>query len=151
MFVCHGNVCRSPYAAGAFRRLLAPSIGRTARVDSAGFIGPGRPPPTTAIDAAAARGVDLSAHRSRALTPEGVRSASIVVVMEPEQALTLTRRFGAPVNRILQLGDLDPSPIEQRAIQDPIDQPREVFDTVYARIDRCLVAWVDTLFQADAD
>ncbi len=147
--VCHGNLCRSPYAAGAFRKLLAPSIGRQVRVDSAGFIGPGRPSPATAIAAAAARGVDLSAHRSKQLTVERVKESAVVIVMDGDQARAIARRFRMPKERVLQLGDLDPRPIEQRVIEDPMEQPREVFDRVYARIDRCLQEWVRVLFEAD--
>ncbi len=149
LFVCHGNLCRSPYAAGAFRKLLAPSIGRQVRVDSAGFITPGRPSPATAIAAAGARGVDLSTHRSKQLSVERVKESAVVVVMAGDQARAIARRFRMPAERILHLGDLDPQPISERAIEDPMEKPREVFDRVYARIDRCLEEWVKVLFEND--
>ena len=149
LFVCHGNLCRSPYAAGAFRKLLAPSIGRQVRVDSAGFITPGRPSPATAIAAAGARGIDLSTHRSKPLMVDRVNGATLVVVMDGDQAHAVARRFRVPRQRIVLLGDLDPQPIEQRAIEDPMERPRDVFDRVYARIDRCLEEWVKVLFEDD--
>ncbi len=46
MMLCLGNICRSPYAARALS-IVAPDV----RVDSAGFIGPGRPPPEIALSA----------------------------------------------------------------------------------------------------
>ena len=149
LFVCHGNVCRSPYAALAFKKLLAPTIGRSIRIDSAGLAGPGLLSPATAIAAAAARGVDLSTHRSKPLTPDRAAGMDVVVVMDGDQAATVARRFSVPKKRILVLGDVDPGPIQQRAIRDPVDQPRDVFDAVYARIDRCLVAWLGVLFEND--
>jgi len=47
----------------------------------------------------------------------------------------------------LRLGDLDPEPIETRVIQDPVEQPKNVFERCYSRINRC----VSQLVQAVAD
>ncbi|MFW6193280.1 MAG: hypothetical protein ACOC83_07315, partial [Gemmatimonadota bacterium] len=65
LFVCQGNICRSPYAAGAFLRALPDGWRTRVAVSSAGFVGPGRGSPTTALRVASRRGVDLTAHRSR--------------------------------------------------------------------------------------
>src|SRR5262245_31044627 len=69
LFVCHGNICRSPYAAAAFRAQLSPESAQLIKVASAGFVGPIRPAPRTARDEAAARGLDLRDHRSMTLSP----------------------------------------------------------------------------------
>src|SRR6266700_3534397 len=66
LVVCHGNICRSPFAAGLLARALGPA---GTRVASAGFVGPGRPAPAEGSIAAARRGIDLSRHRSQLLTP----------------------------------------------------------------------------------
>jgi hypothetical protein len=39
---------------------------------------------------------------------------------------------------VLVLGDLDPEPIETRVIRDPVEQPKEVFELSYSRIERCV-------------
>ena len=68
LFVCMGNICRSPTAEGVFRRLAAErGLGERLTVDSAGTHGYhlGRPPDTRAREAAAARGVDISGLRAR--------------------------------------------------------------------------------------
>jgi protein-tyrosine phosphatase len=106
-------------------------------VESAGFILPGRQPPLTALEVSADRGFDLSGHRSRAVTEQMAREAAVILVMERWQKrklLSMIPRLDAPV---LMLGDLDPGPIERRAIQDPIDKPRAVFERVFSRIDAC--------------
>src|SRR5712692_6786997 len=72
LVVCHGNICRSPYAAAVLGGLL--HQGRDRDVVSAGFIGPDRPAPPEAVSVARARGVDLSRHRSRLLLPSDVRA-----------------------------------------------------------------------------
>ncbi len=68
LFVCTGNICRSPTAEGVARARLA-EAGLAARVsvDSAGLEGwhAGGPPDSRAIASAAARGYDLSAQRAR--------------------------------------------------------------------------------------
>lgn len=137
LFVCWGNICRSPYAAAAFARKIPEPYRQHVRVDSAGFIGPGRACPPEALPVAAAHGLDLAIHRSKLLTPEAVRDAQRIVVMEPGQRTALRRSFGRR-GGVTVLGDLDPDPIPRRAIKDPDGGAREVFEDVYARIDRCV-------------
>lgn len=139
LFLCHGNICRSPYAEVAYRRL----VGDLVTVRSAGFLEEGRRPPAEALRAAGERGGDLSDHRSRRLDRELLATSTLVVVMDPEQDRMLRRRHGRSAD--LVLGDLDPHPAERRAIRDPVFQPIEVFDDVYDRIDRCVEALAETL------
>jgi len=138
LMVCLGNICRSPYAATA----LASSLnGQKLQVTSGGFIGPDRASPTHAQKAAAALGVDLSAHRSRVVDAAILNAHELVVVMEPSQGRTLSRQHGVPADRILVLGDLDPEPIPSRTIPDPYGKSEATFLECYRRINRC----IDTL------
>jgi protein-tyrosine phosphatase len=146
LFVCHGNLCRSPYAAGAFLKLLPGELAKSTRVSSAGFLGSGIPAPSMAVTAAAARHVDLSSHRSRLLSTQRLDDADVIVVMEPKQAEAIQQRFGTPQRLMIVLADIDPAPAAPRVIRDPVHQPREAFDACYARIDRCLAAWVADMF-----
>jgi protein-tyrosine phosphatase len=134
--LCHGNICRSPYAEAVLRKRFEDRASLSL-VESAGFIYPGRQPPRTALEVAAAKGFDLFNHRSRAVTEEMVRSAAVIIVMEGWQRSTLHSLFPHAGTPVLMLGDLDPAPIERRAIQDPIEQPAHVFERVFARIDAC--------------
>lgn len=138
LFVCHGNICRSPYAEHALVRDLPDSERGRWQVESMGFIQPGRPSPEEAVAVAARRGVNLESHRSRLLTPESVAAARLVYVMSTAQERAIRARFGADPGRVWVLGDLDPKPIRRRTIRDPVDQPEDVFETVYDRIDRCI-------------
>jgi protein-tyrosine phosphatase len=133
--VCHGNICRSPVAAALLGRELAPLA---VEVHSAGFIGNNRPAPAEAIAAAARRGIDISAHRSRLLTADLVRAADLIVVMAPDQQRVVCERFGRWPRDVIVLGDLDPAPVEERTILDPVNQAGEVFDESYERIERCV-------------
>jgi protein-tyrosine-phosphatase len=134
LFVCHGNICRSPYAAEVARKLLPATVA----VESAGFIGLNRPSPPEAVAAAAERGIDLVPHRSQVIELEHVREVDLVVVMDSEQRHRLVSSRPELGSRVFLLGDLDPEPITRRTVIDPVEKPVEAFRTCYDRIDRCV-------------
>ncbi len=133
LFICHGNICRSPYAAAVARRLLPDPAG----IASAGFIGPGRASPPEAIAAARESGIDLTPHRSQLVTPRLLEAADLVLVMDVDQRRRIVAARPALAGRTVLLGDLDPRPITTRAIPDPVNQPVEAFRSCYARVERC--------------
>jgi protein-tyrosine phosphatase len=139
LVVCHGNVCRSPFAAALLHRALC---GTGVRVDSAGFGSPGRASPPAAVATAARYDVDLSTHRSKRLPTDRLRAVDLIVVMDPAQARVICDRFRRATRRVMVLGDLDPQPIESRTIRDPVQQPLAVFEETYARIERCVRALI---------
>lgn len=139
LYICLGNVCRSPYAEVASRRDAALWSSPSPVWCSAGFIGPDRPAPPLAIDVAAARGAPLDAHRSQVVTRELVLESDLIVVMEAYQAEELAVRYGRR-RGVVVLGDVDPKPISTRTIPDPWNKAREDFVASYERIDRCLAA-----------
>jgi len=70
LFVCMGNICRSPTAEGVFRHMVEEAgLSESFHIDSAGTHGwaQGRPAESRAITAAARRGYDLAGIRSRPL------------------------------------------------------------------------------------
>lgn len=133
LVLCLGNICRSPYAAASLARCALNGL----EVRSAGFLRSGRPSPETARSSAQRNGIDLSGHRSQQVTPALLEQADLVIVMDRGQRGRLREQFGRRTG-VLVLGDLDPEPIDTRTIRDPFDQSDEVFDQVYARIDRCV-------------
>ena len=83
LFLCLGNICRSPAAEGVFRTLSA-QAGVPVTLDSAGTGAwhVGEPPYGPMQAAAKARGHDLSALRARQLTPEDFRSFELILAMD---------------------------------------------------------------------
>ncbi len=135
LFVCHGNICRSPYAAQATLRELPPGWSSLLRVDSAGFIGPDRRSPQHAVEVARDRAVELSGHRSKLLNPALINSSALVVVMDPWQrreVLWIAKRRDLAV---IVLSDLQPSAGDRRTILDPVAGGRELFEQSYDQID----------------
>ena len=142
LILCYGNICRSPYAEARLRRLLDERGWRDTIVESAGFIGAGRPANDSARRLARSRGLDLGGHRSRIVDPALVSRASLLLVMTAEQVIAAEREAGASPRKFEILGDFDPEGIPQRDIPDPYGQRTEVFERVFDRIDRCLASLV---------
>jgi protein-tyrosine phosphatase len=85
LFVCTGNICRSPTAEAIARRELGRYPGVPLRVSSAGSHAlEGNPAASRSLLAAAARGAALDAHHARELTRRRVRAAGLVLCMAAE-------------------------------------------------------------------
>ena len=137
LFICHGNVCRSPFAAAVFERAVR-ACGVDIEVDSAGIIGPDRQSPAGALAAAARLDIDLTAHRSKLIGPSLLETADLLVVMAAEQGIALRRQSGGVRGSVVVLGDLDPDSIRRRTILDPWGGDDAAFDASYSRIERCI-------------
>lgn len=87
LFVCLGNICRSPTAEGVFRELVRQqSLQSHIHVDSAGTHAYhiGEPPDSRAQQAAARRGVDLSMLRGRKAEPRDLEEFDYVLAMDEQ-------------------------------------------------------------------
>ncbi|PZN72434.1 MAG: phosphotyrosine protein phosphatase [Candidatus Methylumidiphilus alinenensis] len=92
LFVCMGNICRSPTAEGVFRKLLQDEgVEDWFEVDSAGTHAYhiGSPPDERAQKAALARGIDLSKLRARKVDSDDFESFDHILVMDQENYDTL--------------------------------------------------------------
>src|SRR3954470_3499858 len=92
LFVCLGNICRSPLAEGAFRA-EADRLGLDAEVDSAGTGGwhRGEPPDRRAIAVARRGGVDISVQRARQVTRADFDRFDHIVALDAENLADLER------------------------------------------------------------
>ena len=84
LFVCTANLCRSPMAEGVFRSQAAKAgLADALDIDSAGTGAThiGQPPTPLAVEAAAARGYDISGIRARQVTGEDIRRFDYVLAM----------------------------------------------------------------------
>jgi protein-tyrosine phosphatase len=119
LFLCSGNICRSPVAEKLAKKLL-PGL----KVGSAGFYPEeGRTSPEGLKSAAQSLGADLSDWASRRVTAEMVRQTDLVVLMDLYNFRDFRREFPAEENKVAFLGMfLDPP---QLSITDPYDKPPE--------------------------
>jgi len=136
LFLCQGNICRSPFAALRLVQLLAPSAGHA--VTSAGLLPRDtRFSPGAAVAAAGRRALDLSQHRSRHAHAELAESASIIFIFDHINLKSLSSRFPALGARTVYLGALDAA-ASGLEIADPDGRSDQIFDHTYERIDRCV-------------
>ncbi len=101
LFVCMGNICRSPTAEGVFRKILEDSaLAEGIMIDSAGTHAYhiDQPPDHRAQQAAARRGIDISALRGRRATAEDIEEFDYVLAMDRENYHNLTRLKGEREN-----------------------------------------------------
>jgi protein-tyrosine phosphatase len=141
LFVCAGNICRSPFAERVWRALAGDAIA----VNSAGFIGPDRAPPSEALTAAAARRIEHADHRSKLLTASLVRSSDAVFAFDRSNVRRFRRTHPGYAGELLWLGDFDPVWCGERSIRDPWGRGAPAFAETFARIERCVAAALTAL------
>jgi len=133
--VCTGNTCRSPMAAAALRSALGPEASRI-DVDSAGTAAwEGQPATRWAVEVAARAGIDLNEHRSRRATPDLVRAADWVLVMERAH-LASVRALGAEPDHSHVLSEWPGAGEPDLPIVDPFGGSLEAYEECWRRIRR---------------
>ena len=149
LFVCKGNICRSPFAERLALRRLQERGRHDVRVASAGYhAAQAARPPAHAVDVAGGYGVALDEHRPLAVTRELLEAHAITVVFEVEHVERLAREFPAYRDRLVLLPLYAASARRGYArynIADPFGRPRDSFSTCYAAIDGALAALIAAL------
>jgi len=128
LVVCHGNLCRSPFAAS----LLAETRSDLS-VRSAGLAASeGEPADGAALRVARQLGVALEAHRTHRVSDGDLAWSHLVLGMEGHHAAWI-RRFGPEhAGKTRLLGDFLPAPPHH--IEDPWGRSDEVFALVFEQI-----------------
>ncbi|MEQ8347664.1 MAG: low molecular weight protein-tyrosine-phosphatase [Sneathiellaceae bacterium] len=135
LFVCLGNICRSPLAEGAFRAEAA-RLGLDAMVDSAGTGDwhVGEPPDPRAQAVARRHGVDIAACRGRQVTEADFRRFSHIVALDDSNLGALRRLRPASGGAALSLL-LDHVPGRAgQAVADPYFGGAQGFETAWADV-----------------
>lgn len=120
LFVCLGNICRSPTAQGVMEKVLQEAE-LVVEVDSAGTGGwhVGQSPDPRASRAAAHRGVDLSTQRARQVSVEDFRRFDLILAMDESNLEDLQRMAPAETrDRVRLFLDFHPDP-PVRSVPDP--------------------------------
>lgn len=153
LFVCKGNICRSPFAAlYAEARLRTRGItGVTCR--SAGYsTTQAAASPPHAVAAARAYGVDLAAHRPQPFADQA-RDVDVFVVMEAAHLDLLAGQLGVARERLLLLPRFAPESVAGRGyrranIEDPFGRPLAAFERCYAQTAAAVDGLVERLHEA---
>jgi glycine hydroxymethyltransferase len=128
LFVCTGNICRSPIAEGLFRRLLGNR--KEIEVASAGVHAVrGQPPSLYAVQVCEEEGVDISGLRSQPLTAVLVDRATHIFAMTGAHLETIQMLFPHGGEKSFLLREFEePGTTVWRDVPDPIGLGREVYE-----------------------
>ncbi len=135
LFVCLGNVCRSPFAE---RLALNRCQGRRRATSAGHYQSSGRRPPELALAAAQAFGVDLASHRSRVLSRTMLEKADAVFVFDHENYDAVISLHPGATEHTHLLGALShEGPV---VIADPFGGAPSTYDAVYRQIADAIAA-----------
>ncbi|XP_061097828.1 low molecular weight phosphotyrosine protein phosphatase isoform X3 [Conger conger] len=147
LFVCLGNICRSPIAEAVFRKMVTDN-GDTNnwRIDSAATstYEIGNPPDYRGQACMRKHGVPMR-HVARQVTKEDFLSFDYILCMDESNLRDLNKKANSVKNckaKIELLGKYDPQ--EQLIIQDPYYGSEEDFEKVYEQCLRCCKAFLES-------
>ncbi|AKU92007.1 low molecular weight protein-tyrosine-phosphatase [Vulgatibacter incomptus] len=139
LFVCLGNICRSPLAEGLFRRHVE-EAGLAGRIEIAsagtGAWHVGKPPDKRMCATASKRGVDISHQRARHLCAEDLRRSDLVLAMDRENLANIRALGSADLSsNVVLFRHFDPEP-GTGEVPDPYYGGDEGFAEVFDIVDR---------------
>jgi len=146
LFVCMGNICRSPVAEAVFRHQVEEKgLARRFEIDSAGTSGyhDGDPPDRRSTETARRRGITL-AGRSRRVTVDDLRRFDYVIAMDADNERELRRILASSggAARVHRLREWDPRP-DDGDVPDPYYGGARGFDQVHDIVERASAAFLD--------
>jgi len=135
LFVCVGNICRSPTAEILLRHQVRDRPG--VEISSAGLQAlVGRPIDATAAELLRECGHDPEPHRARQANPSLLAAADLILVMEQAHLAKIARDVPQVSGKTFLLGRWS-----KREIPDPYRQQRVAFEHVYGLIEQSAAAW----------
>ncbi|TVP91674.1 MAG: low molecular weight phosphotyrosine protein phosphatase [Pseudomonadaceae bacterium] len=145
LFVCLGNICRSPSAEGVFRQRLALRPSLQVTVDSAGTAGYhiGKSPDTRSMAAARKRGIDISGLRARQVTAEDFHRFDLILAMDRSNLSDL-RRLDPGNGAELRLF-MEYAPDQPLEVPDPYYGGEQGFEQVLDMLEAAADALLDEL------
>jgi protein-tyrosine phosphatase len=150
LFVCMGNICRSPTAQGVFRHLVErEGLDHLIATDSAGTIDyhAGKPPDRRARETAQRRGLDLSDLRARQAKAADFDTFDYVIAMDRDNYADLRRLCPEGQEAKLHLF-MDFAPhLEAREVPDPYYGGPAGFDRVFDMVEQASLGLLERIRQ----
>lgn len=151
LFVCLGNICRSPMAEGVFRALAA-KRGLDVEVDSAGTGAwhVGEPPDGRGQQAALRRGIDLSSLRGRQVSAGDFEHFDLILAMDDGNLVDLRQMVSGSARERARLFLEFAPECGRREVPDPYYGGDGGFDDVLDLIEAASDGLADHLMQLSA-
>jgi protein-tyrosine-phosphatase len=131
LFVCTGNICRSPMAEGLLKKMRSDFSVSSAGVSSMD----GWNATPEAIDVMMERGIDISGHSARQVTGEMVNDADLVLTMTERHKKLLTTDYPEAEAKIFTLKEFAGTGID---IEDPYFTSKEFYEMIAREIAEAL-------------
>jgi len=145
LFVCHGNVMRSPVAAELVRARLGSASPLFAIASAGTWTANGRPADPRAVAAAAELGISLDSHRSQLLTRQMVERSELICVMDFRNEAEVVARFPRASRKTILLGGVERFRVEGPSIVDPYALDPAAVSATYRRVSAAVDALVNRL------
>jgi len=148
LFVCTGNICRSPTAEAIFRKLVADAgMSETILADSAGTHGYhiGEPPDVRAQASAADRGYDLSSLRARRVERADLQRFDLIVAMDRGHFTILSRMAEPSAAHKLKLMMSYADGFEEEDVPDPYYGGPQDFERVLDMLEDAARGLLDSI------
>src|SRR5881394_2291954 len=150
LFVCTGNVCRSPMAEGIFRHAVKGRGDFCALSAGVGAI-EGQPPSAYAVQALRELGIDISQQRSRMLTAELVSQADYIFGMTHGHVDAINLLYPQAVEKTFLLREFDDTlDVFEKDISDPIGGSLEVYLECRDQIEQGIASMLNFIEQYEA-
>ena len=145
LFVCHGNVMRSPVAAELFRVRLGAASPEFAVTSAGTWTTNGRLADPRAVAEAVKLGISLASHRSQMLTRLMVDRAELICVMDHRNEAEVVARFPGASRKTILLGGVDKKSRLGPSIPDPYTLDADAVSAIYERVATAVDALVAML------
>ncbi|MDA7742472.1 low molecular weight phosphotyrosine protein phosphatase [Francisellaceae bacterium] len=138
LFVCIGNVCRSPYAEAALRHHFEQKNlpFQTSSVGLGALVGESADP--FSINLAKQKNYDLSQHIAQQIHQEAVLNAKLIIAMEQEHLKQIQKSYPFSIGKVHLLGKWQ----NNEEVMDPYKKPKNAFETMAIKIDSQLNDWI---------
>ncbi|NCA68611.1 MAG: low molecular weight phosphotyrosine protein phosphatase [Sphingobacteriia bacterium] len=150
LFICMGNICRSPTAHGVFRKLVVEEgLAHRIEIDSAGTHGyhVGEAPDRRARQTALERGIDIGDLRARVAVPDDFHVFDHVLAMDRDNYRILSQLCPPERRAKLRLFMEFAPDLGIRDVPDPYYGGPEGFDRVYDLVEAAARGLLDELIQ----
>ncbi|MEW6441715.1 MAG: low molecular weight protein arginine phosphatase [bacterium] len=135
LFVCTGNLCRSPMAEGILRQLLEKAGLDDVRVSSAGTMGvEGEPAAPLAERVCKENGIDISGHVACRLTRDLLRVNDLIAVMELDHLQFVQDMLPEAASKTRMLSDFGQEKDRFLDIPDPYGRSRREYTACFLRL-----------------
>ena len=146
LFVCLGNICRSPLAHGIFQHLVEQQgLADKFHIDSCGTGAwhIGNPPDPRSIQTAAIYGIDITYQRARQFDPStDIERFDHIIPMDKSNHRDLLD-LGVPTSKLALMRSFDPTLTNPQDVPDPYYGGDDGFDKVYHMLTRACEGLLD--------